>query len=388
MKKVRIGIIGIGNIGSAHASNIYGGKAEGLVLCALCDNSKERANELRTQYPDIPIYENADELIESADVDAVIISTPHYAHPELAIKAFRRGLHVLSEKPIAVYCKAAEEMIEAAKESGKVFAVMFNQRTNKLFGEAKRIISAGRLGELRRSVWIVTNWYRKQGYYDSGDWRATWSGEGGGVLMNQAPHNLDLWQWLCGMPTKIYAECDVAKYHDIEVEDDATIFARYKNGATGVFITSTGDYPGTNRLEITGSRGKLIIEQGKLTLTELPVDESEYRLYPEGKKITPTVTEISDEPYSGHIEVLKNFARAILFGEELVASGEEGLNELMICNAAYMSAWTNKSVSLPLDNDEYLNMLNKKRASSEKKEAVKDQKRTDAQYCERWNTNW
>ena len=388
MEYVRIGIIGIGNIGSAHASCLYKKQVEGAKLCALCDTSKKRRTALSSLYPDIPIFDSADALLESNTVDAVIISTPHYDHPEIAIKAFKAGLHVLSEKPIGVYGKAAKEMVEAAKNSKKIFAVMFNQRTNKLFKEAKKLIFEGRLGELKRSVWIVTNWYRKQCYYDSGNWRATWSGEGGGVLMNQAPHNLDLWQWICGMPKEINAVCDVAKYHDIEVEDDATIFARYENGATGVFITSTGEYPGTNRLEISGTKGKIVIERGELEFYELPIDESEYRQYPDSEKVKPVITKISDEPYSGHLEIIKNFTRAILYGDDLVAKGEEGLAELSICNAAYLSAWTGRTISLPLDDGEYLAELNKKRFLSQSKETTTDSKTTESKYSERWSTNW
>lgn len=385
---VRVGIIGIGNIGSAHASAIYEGKVEGLKLCALCDNSPERAEVLVGQYPDVPVFHSADDLMGSGMVDAVIISTPHYGHPVIAVKAFSHDLHVLSEKPVAVYGNAAKEMCEAARNSGKIFAVMFNQRANKLFRKAREIVRSGELGELKRSVWIVTNWYRKQSYYDSGEWRATWSGEGGGVLMNQAPHNLDLWQWICGMPTKIYAECPVAKYHDIEVEDEATVFAEYENGATGVFITSTGDYPGTNRLEITGTKGKLVIEHGKLTLTTLSIDEGEYRRSGEGVKNTVTVTEISDEPYKGHTEVLKSFAKAILYGDELIARGEEGLCELALCNGAYMSAWTGKKISLPLDDDLYFQMLKEKVGTSEIRAHAETKHLEGAEYNCRWDTNW
>ena len=388
MDTVRIGIIGIGNIGSSHASCLYAKKADGARLCALCDTSSKKRENLAEQYPDIPIFEDAESLFESGTVDAVIISTPHYEHPSLAIKAFEHGLHVLSEKPIGVYGKAAKEMVEAAKKRGKIFAVMFNQRTNKLFREARRLVKEGKLGEIKRSVWIITNWYRKQCYYDSGDWRATWDGEGGGVLMNQAPHNLDLWQWICGMPTEIRAICDLSKYHDIEVEDDATIFARYENGATGVFITSTGDYPGTNRLEISGSKGKIVIERGTLEFTELPIDESEYRLYPEDKKIRPSVTEITDEPYSGHLEIIKNFTRAILYGDELVAPGEDGLCELAICNAAYLSSWTGSCVSLPFDDEIYLEMLNEKRAASRHRNVEVSPEASQKEYRQRWNTNW
>ena len=387
-RRVRIGVIGIGNIGSAHANSLYSGKVKNATLAALCDISEKRREELSELYPDIPIFSTADELIASNIVEAVIISTPHYDHPTIAIKAFEAGLHVLSEKPMAVYCIAAREMIAAADKSGKVFSVMFNQRNNRLFAKAREIVRSGELGELKRVVSIVTNWYRKQAYYDSGDWRATWSGEGGGVLMNQAPHNLDLWQWICGMPEEIYAECDVAKYHNIEVEDDATIFARYKNGATGLFIATTGEFPGTNRMEISGTKGKIVIENGTLTHSALPIDEREYIKYPEKEKIVPTVTIMEDEKYTGHILIIENFADAILNGTPLISDGREAINELTISNAAYLSAWTGEKIKLPMDDELFLKMLREKAKTSKKRQETEKENMDSSEYNSRWNTNW
>ena len=388
METVRIGIIGIGNIGSAHASSVYEGKIEGMTLAALCDKDPKRAAELKELYPDVPVFEDADEMMDSGLLDGVVIATPHYDHPVLAIRAFEKGLHVLTEKPAGVYCAKVREMVDAAKKSGKKFAIMFNQRTNKLFRKAKELMDSGELGEIKRSVWIITNWYRKQAYYDSGSWRASWAGEGGGVLMNQAPHNLDLWQWICGMPVEIWAHCDLGKYHDIEVEDDATIFARFENGATGVFITTTGEYPGTNRLEISGSKGKLVLENGRMTWTRLDMDEREFRQLPEAAKNTRTVEEFEDERYNGHQRILGNFARAILYGEELVSPGEDGLCELTLCNAAYLSSWQGRPVSLPMDDGEFYAELQKKIASSRGIRQTDGEHTEAGAYHNRWNTNW
>ena len=388
VKKVRIGVIGIGNIGSVHANALYTGKVRNACLGALCDISEKRRAELAELYPDIPIFSSAEELLASGSAEAVIISTPHYDHPTIAIKAFDSGLHVLSEKPMSVYCKAAREMIEAADRSGKVFSVMFNQRNNKLFAKARRIVKSGELGELKRVVFIITNWYRKQAYYDSGEWRATWAGEGGGVLMNQAPHNLDLWQWICGMPEEIYAECDVAKYHNIEVEDDAAIFARYKNGATAIFIATTGEFPGTNRMEISGSKGKIVIEGGKLIYSALPIDEREYVKYPEKEKIVPEITVIEDEKYNGHVLIIENFADAILNGTPLVSDGREAINELTLSNAAYLSAWTGEKIKLPMDDDLFLKMLEERAKTSQKRQGIEKERMDSNEYNSRWNTNW
>ena len=386
-EKLRIGIIGVGNIGSAHAHAIYSGDVPNMSLCALCDTDSTVRARLESDFAGVPTFATHSELIASGAVDAVIISTPHYYHPPIAIDAFEAGLHVLTEKPAGVDCASVREMCEAAKRSGKTFGVMFNQRANKLFAEAKRIMDSGELGELRRMVWIITNWYRKQEYYDSGDWRATWSGEGGGVLINQAPHNLDLWQWMCGMPEKLRAECYVSKHHQIEVEDDATIFAEYANGASATFITSTGDYPGTNRLEITGSAGKIVLENKKLTHYKLSMDEREYRLTQKGVVNEITISEMQDEKYNCHCVILQNFADASLSGAPLIASGYDAIFELMLSNAAYLSAWTDKKITLPADETEFLRLLEQRKALSAAHKATQGRD-ANGQYHDRWNTNW
>ena len=270
---VRVGVIGIGNMGSAHANCVYSGKIQGMALKAVCDIAPERLAYCQKNFPGVATYEDWQEVLRNPELDAVIIAVPHPLHAKIAIAALQAGKHVQLEKPMDIAVSRGLALNAAAKASQKVFSITFNQRTNDLFAKAREIVRSGQLGELKRSVWIITNWYRTQHYYNSGSWRATWSGEGGGVLLNQAPHNLDLWQWICGMPCEITAFCDIAKYHKIEVEDDVTIFARYPNGATGAFITSTGEYPGTNRLEISGTLGKLVLENGLLKWWKLEQSE-------------------------------------------------------------------------------------------------------------------
>ena len=272
MNEISVGVIGIGNMGSAHVSAVGGGRIEGLRLAAVCDIDRERLELCMERNPGVKGYSDWQELIRDPELDAVIVAVPHPLHAAIAMAALKAGKHVLVEKPMDISVTKAKALIEVANSTDKVFAIMFNQRTNPLFAKAREIVKSGQLGQLQRSVWIITNWYRTQNYYDSGTWRATWSGEGGGGLLNQAPHNLDLWQWICGMPKEITAFCDIAKYHNIEVEDDVTIFARYEGGATGVFITTTGEFPGTNRLEISGTRGKLVIEEGKIKWWKLDKD--------------------------------------------------------------------------------------------------------------------
>ena len=273
---LKVGIIGIGNIGTAHAKCIYDGKIKNMRLVALCDLIDEKLSFCKQTFKNVNLYKSYNEMFNKESLDAVIISTPHKFHVDIAIAALNKDIHILVEKPIDITVTKAKELNEIVLTKNKVFSVMFNQRTNPLYQKAHEIVSSGQLGELKRSNWIITNWYRTQKYYDSGDWRATWSGEGGGVLLNQAPHNLDLWQWICGMPNSITAFCDENKFHNIQVEDDVTIFARYNNGATGTFITTTGEYPGTNRLEISGTLGKIVIENRMLKWWKLKQNERIY----------------------------------------------------------------------------------------------------------------
>lgn len=371
--EVRIGVIGLGNMGNVHARNIYGGNIKNLKLGAICDidvNKKEWANE---NVNGIPFYEDYKEMIEKEKLDAIIIAVPHYLHPEMAIYGFSKGLNVISEKPAGVYTKQVEAMNEAAEKSGKVFGIMFNQRTNPMYQKARDMVRNGELGELKRMIWIITDWYRTQSYYDSGTWRATWAGEGGGILVNQCPHNLDLWQWIFGMPKRIHATCKMGRWHNIEVEDEVTAYAEYENGATSTFITTTGEAPGTNRLEITGDKGKIVIEGGKMMYWKLKTSEREWCFTcPEGFKAPEyEVLEIvPDGIETEHTGILQNFTNAILNGEELLAPGYEGIKGLTISNAIHLSSFTNDWVELPINKDLYFEELSKRIKTSKAKDNV------------------
>ncbi len=391
MKPIRTAVIGVGNMGSAHASCIASGRIDGLSLSALCDISPLRQAYCRETYPDVPCYASVEELLAADAADAAIVAVPHPSHSDVAMAVLDANLDVLVEKPIDVALSKAQALCDAADRSGRTFAVMLNQRTNPLFRKAREIVQSGQLGELKRTVWLITNWYRTQHYYDSGAWRATWAGEGGGVLLNQAPHNLDLWQWICGMPQSVAACCDVARYHRIEVEDDATIFTRYESGATGVFITSTGEAPGTNRLEISGDRGKLVLENGKLKWWRLREAEREFCFAShENFAHIPCDYEefIPTEPETAHAGILQNWANAILHGEELLSPGRDALNELTLSNAAYLSQWTgNTPVSLPMDTVAFDRLLAEHIAASGLKQTeAATESRT--QYSQRWQVNW
>ena len=379
---VRFGIIGMGNMGSAHAQNFLKGKIREMRLTAVADINPARLDWAKENVPFAKRYNTAQELMESGEVDAVIIATPHYFHPPLVIEALKNDLHVISEKPAGVYTKQVREMNEFAAKSDKTFAMMFNQRTNSVYRKIKEIVDSGKYGEIRRVNWIITDWFRTQFYYNSGGWRATWVGEGGGVLLNQCPHQLDLWQWICGMPSKIRAFCHEGKWHDIEVEDDVTIYAEYPNGATGVFITTTGDCPGSNRLEITLDGAKIECIDGQhVTITEL--DDTISHFIPTAdsgfakidRKTVEFSTEGVYEPIPGildeqHTGVLNAFASHIIHGTPLLAGGEEGIRGLTISNAAHFSSWTGETVELPFDEDKYYELLMKKVAGSKAKDDV------------------
>lgn len=371
MEKVKLGIIGVGNIGTTHVKNITEGRCPEIEIAAVADRREERREWARgVLAPGTAVFEEGTALLESGLCEAVLIAVPHYQHPVLAQEAFRQGLHVMCEKPAGVYTKAVREMNEAAEKSGLTFGMMFNQRTNCLYRKMREMVQEGELGEMKRVNWIITDWYRTQIYYDSGDWRATWAGEGGGVLLNQCPHQLDLLQWICGLPVKVQAFCHEGKWHDIEVEDDVTAYLEFANGATGVFVTTTGDAPGTNRFEVTGTKGKLVCENDALTFWKLQEDERDFcRSAKEGFQKPPCemVSVETDGENPQHAGVLSAFAARILRGEPLVAEGKEGIRGLTLSNAMHLSSWLGKPVEIPFDEELFLRELDKRRANSRRK---------------------
>ncbi|MBO5294591.1 MAG: Gfo/Idh/MocA family oxidoreductase [Clostridia bacterium] len=387
MEKVRFGIIGVGNMGSSHAKNFLSGKVENGVLTAICDLKSAKTDKILAMEfdgaKDVAVFTDYKEMLASGLCDAVIVAVPHYDHPRLTIDALNAGMHVICEKPAGVYTKQVKEMNEVAATSDKLFTMMFNQRTNCVYRKMREMVQNGELGEIKRINWIITTWYRPQSYYDSGDWRATWRGEGGGVLFNQCPHQLDLLQWVTGMmPARVHSFCHFGKWHDIEVEDDVTAYLEYENGATGVFITSTGDTPGTNRFEILGDKGKLVCEtvfnadgkkQDALTFTRLEMPEREFNATYKGGFGEPkseTVVVENDGKNEQHVGILNNFANAILGSEPLFVDGKEGIRGVELMDSMLLSTWLGKTVSLPIDDDLYLDELNKRIATGRKKESV------------------
>jgi predicted dehydrogenase len=363
---IRFGVVGIGVMGTDHAKSLMEGKVGGAELAAVCDTHPARLEWFKSEYPGVATYDNTAELFASGKIDAVIVSTPHYGHPPIAMEAFAAGVHVMIEKPAGVYTKQVREMNEAFAKNDKnlVFGIMHNQRTHPMYRKMREIVHSGELGELRRTSWLITDWYRSQAYYDSGGWRATWKGEGGGVLINQCPHNLDMWQWICGMPKRITAFVREGKNRNIEVENDVTAYVEYENGASGIFVTSTVDSPGSNRFEIVGDKGKLVCEDGRLVHYKLTVSESEFNRTNTQMFGSPAYERFEvDCPgsYPQHIGVLYDFVKTINNEGELIAKGEEGINGLTISNAIHLSGWLNKTIELPLDEELFLAELDKRR---------------------------
>ena len=340
MDKVKLGIIGIGGMGTNHLNSIVKGMVPNMELTCVADVRQCRLDWAKENLDSsIKIFDDGRKLIDEGGCDAVLIATPHYLHPEFVIYALQHGVHAISEKPAGVYTKQVREMNEVAAKSDRTFAIMFNQRTNCIYRKLREMIQSGELGKMKRVNWIITDWYRNQSYYDAAGWKATWDGEGGGVLLNQCPHQIDLLQWLCGMPVKVRAFCHEGKWHDIEVEDDVTAYMEFENGATGVFVTTTGDAPGTNRLELTFEMGKIVCENEKLIFDKLAANVSEHcKTEKEGFK-KPDCQRIeveTDGKNEQHVGVLKAFADHILKGTPLVAEGKEGINGLTLSNAMHL----------------------------------------------------
>jgi predicted dehydrogenase len=370
MKSVRLGIIGLGNMGLGHADNITSGKVSRCEITAVCDPSTEKT----ARFPHAKTFTRSDELIRSGAADAVLIATPHFDHTVSGIAALQAGLHVLVEKPISVQKADCERLIAAQKNPKLVFAAMFQQRTDPWHKKIRELIQGGELGQIRRINWIITNWFRPEAYYKLGSWRATWAGEGGGVLLNQCPHNLDLFQWFFGMPKRVRGFCGIGRYHDIEVEDDVTAYFEYADGATAVFITSTGEAPGTNRLEVASENGRLVFENDTLSFIKNEMPMSEF---------SRTATRAFDMPsnvefrytfpnHGGqHVEMLQNFIDAILDGKPLIAPAPEGIHSVELANAIVFSSAQNRAVELPLDADAYEKFLQSKIATSRFKTGAK-----------------
>src|SRR4051812_16838295 len=348
MNKVRIGLIGMGNMGKFHADYLLANKVSRCELTCF----SEPSGSSRERYKQLTHFESAEKLIRSGQVDAVIVATPHYSHTTIGMDALEHGLHVLVEKPISVHKGDCERLIAKARSRKQIFGAMFQLRTDPKFKKLKTLLDNKELGKITRVSWIITDWFRTEAYYSSGGWRATWRGEGGGVLLNQCPHNIDLMIWLCGMPARVRGFCQLGRYHNIEVEDQVTAYLEWADGATGVFVTSTGEAPGTNRFEIVGTRGKLVLENNKLHFTRNDADMIEFSKTAKAGFAKPEVWNCEipfENAGNAHATIMQNFADAILDGTPLIAPGEEGMGSVELANVLLYSSLLDMPIRLPMD---------------------------------------
>lgn len=375
-RKLKFGIIGFGTEGSMYGTFISKGMVENIEVVAVCDIDKEKLDKAKEMFPEAELFEDYKEMIDSGLVEGIVTCVPHYLHPEMSIYGLEHGVNVLNEKPAGVYTKQVKELNEVAEKSDKAYALFFNQRTNPLYRKLKEILDSGELGPIRRTNWIITTWWRPDAYYDQSAWRATWGGEGGGVLVNQAPHQLDLIQWMTGAPDRVYSSVHYGYQRDIVVDDQVHFIMEYDDGRTGVFVTNTNEIVGTDRLEIVCDGGKIVVDDSKkATIYRLNKPESklneemttdDVKMLFAGKMSMDDlyeVEEIEEESVWGqqHCEVLRNFAAHVLDGEELLANGKEGINGVRLANAVHLSSWLGEPVSVKdFDDDKYLEMLNEK----------------------------
>jgi predicted dehydrogenase len=378
MNKVRLGLVGLGNIGQHHAGYLIGGRVNRAELVAVSDAVPAKLERFQNT---LKTFTDPLEMFRSGTVDAVIIATPHYQHTTLGIAAFANGLHAMVEKPISAHKADAERLIAAQQKHPKlVFGAMFQLRAEPRYLKIKKLIEDGDLGTIVRMSWIMTDWFRTEAYYASGGWRATWKGEGGGVLLNQCLHNLDVMQWLLGMPARVRGFCQLGRFHDIEVEDNVSAYLEYPNGATGTFVSSTGEAPGANRLEIAGTRGRLVLENDRISFARNESDMLEFSRTAKLGFAKPDVWNV-EIPFAnasnGHAILMQNFVNAILEGEPLVAPGAEGIHSVELANVILFSSLEGQTIELPMNSAAYEKKLNQLIAASKHEKRVQETTATD-----------
>ena len=373
MKQVRLGIVGLGNIGKFHTGYLLEKKVPRCELVAVSDAFASSLEPFKNR-PGLKTFASSEEMIRSGEIDAILIATPHYLHTTIGIDALNNGLHVMVEKPISAHKADAERLIAVARAHPKqVFAAMFQMRVEPRYLKIKKLLESGELGRFTRMQWVITDWYRTEAYYASGGWRATWKGEGGGVLLNQCLHQLDTLQWLCGMPAQVRGFCQLGRFHDIEVEDDVTCYLEWANGASGMFVSSTGESPGTNRLELVGTRGKLTLEGNRLSLIRNDADMVEFSKTAKGGFTKPEVWNVEipfENAVNPHGILVQNFVDSILDGSPLIAPGADGMGSVELANVLLYSSLIHQTVELPMDGAAWEGKLKELIASSKHEKKV------------------
>ncbi|MBR2812817.1 MAG: Gfo/Idh/MocA family oxidoreductase [Solobacterium sp.] len=358
MKKriMRCALIGLGVMRKKYALMLDSQEVKGLSLAAVVcrsDDSVQWAND-HLHISD-RVFRNEDELYCHSELfDAVLIVTPDKLHPQMTIRALAEGKHVMCDKPPGILYADAEKMQETAERNGLVYALMCHQRTFPAHMRVRQLLREGAVGSIRRVLLVNSMFFRTPAYHASSPWRSSWKGEGGGALINQGYHILDFCTDLFGLPETVYAMIPFGKYNAFLVDDEATVLMEYPDRMTGTFIISTGERYPVDRLEILGTEGSLILEGNHLRLTRFSQDTEGC-----GQQVIEEDHARETKPY--HI-MLENFAEAINSGTSLIASGKEGIGVLQLINAAYLSAWAEKKVTLPVDADAYTACLKQKEA--------------------------
>ncbi len=353
-KPIRYGVVGIGGMGANHAKKLQENKIENAILTAVADSNVEYKNK----YKNIPFFENIDNFFDNKIIDAAIIATPHKSHIDLAKKALENNINVIIEKPLAITSKKCREFINISQNYKAYFTVMLNQRTNPVYVKIKELIDGNELGKVHRFQWTITNWFRTNYYYKTSNWRAKWKSEGGGVLINQSIHQLDLCQWLFGMPDSVYTDLGLGRFHSIEVEDEVTSIFKYSNGLKGVFITTTGEAPGVNRLEIASDKGLITIQDNNVTWEKIDSStdfiKNSKTLFdmPKSEKINFNF-KVDLDQHVEHQRLIQNFTNFLLGKENLYVNGKDGLDSVELINAMVLSGLEEKKINLPLDENRY-----------------------------------
>lgn len=357
-KTVRIALIGFGSMGKNYARMLYAGLVPELKLSGVCCRNGAGQALLREEFPGVRIYENVEQMQRhEEEFDAVLIVTPHATHVELGFAMAKLGKHFLMDKPAGVYASRVQELVEFCRERGVSFGMMFNNRMLPAFRIAQDYIRSGKLGRLHRAVWVCNSWYRSPVYHRSAPWRSSWQGEGGGLLINQNQHYLDIWQWLFGMPEKLYAAMEFGRYNDFAVDDAVDIQFVHSGGFHGTMVSATGEAPGVNRLEIWGEKGCLTVQDGaRVFWDENALSTVEFGKVNEVPFGTPPHTRVEipvEKAENPYLLAFGNFAGHLLRGEPLFADGMDGLRTVQLTNAAYLSGWQEKRVSVPVDAEAF-----------------------------------
>jgi len=343
-----IGVIGLGNAGGRHARALARGEVPGARLEFVCDPKPER----RVGYG-VPVAADPAEMLGRPNVDAVIVATPHPAHLTAARLALRAGRHVLVEKPLGVLAADCDALLAEHARLGPgapLFGVVHDYRAEPRFRWLGALLRRGELGRIERVVWQATDFFRTEAYYAESDWRGTFAGEGGGILVNQAPHLLDLLVHWFGMPRRVLGICRFGRYHSIEVEDDVTAHLEFGAGFSALVVLGTGEAPGTSRLEISGDRGRVVLEGRELAFHKNREPASLYRRREATGRPAVDVERMVFPPSEPTgVALVRNFVAAVRGEARLLSPAEQARSAVELANAITWSSLLERPLELPID---------------------------------------